>query len=155
MSEPNLLLDPLGRPIPQYLNEAGTEFEEWKGEDGKGFVRATEIETKLDELGTKLDILTDVAAVLSGTLAHTKVSVQNSTTEALAANTDRRYLLLINISDADIFIKFGADAIVDEGIKLEAGERIEFTSFIDTRVVNAIAGTLDKDLLVTEGEIGE
>jgi hypothetical protein len=33
-----LLLDEQGRPIPQYLNSAGTSYEEWKGDKGAGRV---------------------------------------------------------------------------------------------------------------------
>ncbi len=87
-------------------------------------------------------------------LAHDLVSVGTSTGELAAANANRTYLLLQNDSDTDIYIKFGAAAVVGEGIRLNlGGGSLEISGGngnLDTRVVNAICLSASKDMLVTE-----
>lgn len=86
------------------------------------------------------------------TLAHTAVTVGATTTKAADANTSRKYLLLINDSDEAIYIKFGANAVMNEGIRLDAsGGVFEMDTLIDTRQVNSICTTGSKTLLVSEG----
>lgn len=89
------------------------------------------------------------------TLTHTAVAVTTASGAALAANGERSYLLLQNISNTDMFIKLGVAAVASEGIKLAAGDAYEMSprfANLDTRAVNAIhAGTGSKTLLVSEG----
>lgn len=87
-------------------------------------------------------------------LAHSAVTIGTSTTQAAAANTDRTYLLLVNDSANTIWVKFGASAVANEGIRLNANggslEISERNGNLDSRVVNAIAGAASSNLLVTE-----
>ncbi len=102
----------------------------------------------------QIDVLTKDAdgAV---TMAHTAPSIAASTTEALAANASREYAMFINDSDEVIYIELGDDAILNEGIRLNAsGGSYEMSRKIgnlDTRVVNGISASGSKVLLVTEG----
>lgn len=88
-------------------------------------------------------------------LSHSTHSAGTSSGEAVSSNSDRRYLLLINDSDTDIYIKFGASAVVSEGIRIgSAGGSYEASprnGNLDIRAVNAIhGGTGSKTLLVAE-----
>lgn len=87
-------------------------------------------------------------------LAHNAVTVGTSTVAAAAANENRTYLLLINDSANTIWVKFGAAAVANEGIRLNAnGGSFEMSSEngnLDTRACNALAGAINSELLVTE-----
>lgn len=89
------------------------------------------------------------------TLAHTTAVIGAVTGAALAANADRKYVLLVNDSDSVIYLKIGAAAVLNQGIRLNAnGGSYEMSSAygnIDTRVINAISSGAGKVLLVTEG----
>jgi len=50
---PLLLEDDVGRPIPQYQNQTGTDFEAWRGADGHGNVRSDD--GKIVTLGARSD----------------------------------------------------------------------------------------------------
>ncbi len=87
---------------------------------------------------------------------HTAVSVTTSSAQAVAANNDRLYLLLVNDSDTPIYIKLGAAAAANQGIRINAnGGSYEMSMALGnvwTGAINAIhAGTGGKVLLVTEG----
>jgi len=90
---------------------------------------------------------------------HADVVVANSTTKVLDANTDRKYAKFVNDSDAVMYLKVGADAVLNEGIRVEAdGGSFEMSVALGnlaTGQVNAIQSTSngDKKMLVTEGEI--
>lgn len=88
-------------------------------------------------------------------LTHTAYNATTSTTEALAASTTRTYLLIINDSDTTVYLKFGAAAVLNQGIRLNAnGGSAEFSprnGNVDTRAVNVIhGGAGNKALLITE-----
>ena len=89
------------------------------------------------------------------TLTHTAVTVGASTSSALAANASRKYALLVNDSDAVIYLKIGAAAVASEGIRINPNggsyEMAPAYGNLDTRVVNAISSGAGKVLLVTEG----
>lgn len=89
------------------------------------------------------------------TLAHTAVTVGSSTTAVIAASAGRRYLLLVNDSDEAIYVKFGAAAVMNEGIRVNAsGGTFEMSAAkgnLDTRVINGICASGSKELLVTQG----
>jgi hypothetical protein len=90
------------------------------------------------------------------TPTHTTVAVTTASGAALAANSDRLYALLVNDSDEVIYLKFGADAVANEGIRLNAnGGSYEMSSAggnLYTGAINAIhGGTGNKVLTVLEG----
>lgn len=77
------------------------------------------------------------------TYAHTTANIVDSTTEVIAAAPARKYLRLQNDDGAlSVWIKVGADAVLNEGIKLGPGEDYEMRqdkNNVDARVVNGIA----------------
>lgn len=90
------------------------------------------------------------------TATHTAVTVTTASGAALAANAGRRYALFINDSDTVMYLKLGATAVANEGIRLNAnGGSYEMSAMLGslyTGAVNAIhGGTGNKILLVTSG----
>ena len=89
-------------------------------------------------------------------VTHTAVNATVVTGEVLAANTNRKYALIINDSDATVYIKIGAAAVLNQGIRLNAyGSSYELSHSngnLNTGAINAIhGGAGNKALLVTEG----
>jgi len=90
------------------------------------------------------------------TLTHSVVNV-NGNTAVLAANTARRYLLIINDSDTTIYLRLQSGAaVVNSGIRLNPnGGSYELTLATElyTGAIRAThaGGAVDKVLLVTEG----
>jgi len=90
------------------------------------------------------------------TPTHTAVNVTTGSGEVLASNANRLYALLVNDSDTTIYIKLGAAAVVNEGIRLNAlGGNYEMSAMLGnlyTGAINGIhGGTGNKVLLMTEG----
>lgn len=89
------------------------------------------------------------------TPTHTVVTVAATTTAALAANASRIYALLINDSDEAIYLKLGAAAVLNAGIRLNANggsyEMSEKLGNLYVGAINAICTSGSKKLLVTEG----
>ena len=90
------------------------------------------------------------------TATHTAVTV-NGNTLALAANNEREYALIVNDSDQIMYIKFGAAAVANESIRINAsGGSYEISPKFGNLYRGAIyaihaGGAEDKTLLVTEG----
>ena len=85
---------------------------------------------------------------------HIAEDIAITSTQVIAENHQRVWLLLVNDSDETIYVKFGAAAVLNEGIRLNAeGGSLEIsyeTGFIDGRAVNAIhGGSGTKRLLAT------
>lgn len=91
----------------------------------------------------------------AATLAHTVATIGATTGAALAANAARKYALLVNDSDSVIYVKIGAAAVLNQGIRLNAyGGSYEMSARdgnLDVRAINAISSGAGKILLVTEG----
>jgi len=90
------------------------------------------------------------------TPTHTAVAVATSSTQALAANTARLYALFINDSDTTIYLKLGAAAALNQGIRLNANggsyEMHPGAQNVYTGAIYAIQGASGtKNLLVLEG----
>jgi len=88
-------------------------------------------------------------------MAHTEAAVTDTSAIAVPENPDRQYLLLINDSDTTVYLKFGAAAVENEGIRLNAaGGAYEVSSAYqnrDTSAVHAVhGGDGEKTLLITE-----
>lgn len=91
-----------------------------------------------------------------GTVTHTAVNCAATSTQLVAASSSRRYLLIVNDSDTDIYIKLGATAVAHEGILLKAeGGAFESSPAYDLLFMGAVngihAGSGNKVVLVTEG----
>jgi hypothetical protein len=94
--------------------------------------------------------------VTYATPTHTVLGVTNANQVALAANASRKYALFINDSANVIYLKLGASAVVNQGIRLNAnGGSYEMRSGDGTLypgAVNAIAPVAGpSNLLITEG----
>jgi hypothetical protein len=80
------------------------------------------------------------------------VTVGATSVAALAANTLRRWALLINDSDTAIYLMVGATAVANQGIRLNANggayEMSPNNGNLDTSAINAISTAAGKTLLV-------
>ena len=89
------------------------------------------------------------------TFTHTAPVIAAVTTAALAANASRLYVCLVNDSTEPIYIKIGAAAVMNEGIRINAaGGSYEMSQDIDNlsfAAINAICNSGGMTLLVTEG----
>lgn len=79
-------------------------------------------------------------------------SVGSSTTTVLAANPQRYGATFVNDSDEDIYLRLGATAVMNEGIRLNAagGSFTIDAGFRYTGIVTAICSSGSKKLVVTE-----
>jgi len=103
-----------------------------------------------------VDVLTEPSGPGTYTTpTHTAPSIGAATTAALALNANRLYALLVNDSDEVIYIKLGADAVLNQGIRLNAyGGSYEMSKKLGnlyTGAINGICASGSKVLLVTEG----
>jgi len=89
------------------------------------------------------------------TMTHTAPEIGASSTLVIAANTNRKYLCLINDSSEEIYINIGGTAAVNTGIRIPAsGGSYEMSSKLGNLSTAAIAGICASGgmtLLVTEG----
>lgn len=90
------------------------------------------------------------------TLTHTTAAMGTSTAAVLAASSDRKYALIINDSDTVVYLKLGAAAVANEGIRLTAsGGSFEMSPQIgnlDQRAINGIIGSgSGKVVVVSQG----
>lgn len=89
-------------------------------------------------------------------VTHTHPNATTSSGAMLAANADRNYALIQNDSDTVVYIKIGAAAVVNQGIRLNAnGGAYEMSAKngnLSRLAINGIhAGVGNKAILVTEG----
>lgn len=89
------------------------------------------------------------------TMTHTAVNV-NGNTVVIAANANRRYLLIVNDSDTLIYLALGGAAAVNTGIPLVPNQLGIIELYGDTLYRGAVnanhgGGAVNKRLLVTEG----
>lgn len=87
------------------------------------------------------------------TVTDTKVAVGTSTTVVLAANPRRHEAVFVNDSNKDIYLARGNDAVMHEGIRLNAaGGSYEINrDNLFLGAINAIAEGGAKNLTVSEG----
>jgi hypothetical protein len=113
------------------------------------------VDTDGDEKFTDANPATVKLSGSIATMTHTSVTAAVNTTAALAANANRKYALLVNDSDEVIYIKLGAAAVLNEGIRLNAnGGGYEMSNSIGnltTGAINCISTSGGKILLATEG----
>ena len=88
------------------------------------------------------------------TPTHSVVTVGSATTVVLAVNTARKGALFINDSDEVMYLKFGASAVMNQAIRLNAnGGSYEMSQELGNNVTSAVNGICtsgSKLLLVTE-----
>ena len=87
--------------------------------------------------------------------AHTTASMTTATAAVLALNTAREYALIVNDGSATVYIKVGAAAVANEGIRINANggsyEMSRALGNLSTVAINGITATGAAVLLVTEG----
>jgi hypothetical protein len=91
----------------------------------------------------------------------TEVTVGATTTQLVASNAFRRFLMIQNKSDEAVYIKIGEAAVQDEGIQLSpvaSGNvqgQIEFSSGLENltrEAINGICTSGSKTVVVIEGK---
>lgn len=91
-----------------------------------------------------------------GSATHTIGTVTTSSGTVLAANANRKYALLVNDSDANVYFALGGAAVANQGIRVNAGggnyEMKSGEGEVYTGRIEAIhSSTGNKLVLVTEG----
>ncbi len=91
-------------------------------------------------------------------LVPTKAAVGAASAQIIAANDDRSHLLLINDSDSVIYVTPVGAAVLNEGIRLNAGggnyEISTRNGNLHKGALTAISSGAGKNLLMLEGEEG-
>ncbi len=89
-----------------------------------------------------------------GDVAHTEVTVGVASTQIVAANPNRRYLLIQHVGTNPVFLRFDETAaVLNEGFRLTAGEIFEWpgpNNALYREAVNGIVLAGTEDLLVAE-----
>ena len=77
------------------------------------------------------------------------VSVGATSTTVLAANADRRYAIIVNDSDENIYLKLGSSAEMNKGIRINSAGGT-FMENIYTGIITGICSSGSKNVTVTE-----
>jgi len=79
-------------------------------------------------------------------------SIDSATTEILDANTNRKYVCIVNDSNEIVYLAFGADAVMNKGIRLNAnGGAFEAVGTnLTQQTVNGICTNGTKNVTVQE-----
>lgn len=89
------------------------------------------------------------------TVVHRRVFVGATSTQVIAADGNRDYILIVNNSDETIYIVLGETAKMNYGIRINANGGSLELSRRNTNMflgnINAICDSGNKDLLITEG----
>ena len=95
-----------------------------------------------------------IFSMVAETVTYSVISCANTTTQVLAVNPGRISVLLENDSTQTIWIKTGADAVANEGIRLDSNGGSYYMSDVnenlDRLVVNGIVASGTGNLLVIE-----
>jgi hypothetical protein len=95
---------------------------------------------------------TSISAEEVSSITNFNVSVGTSSTQVLAANSNRKLLILVNDSDEAIYVSLGATATLNNGIRLNAnGGALALDNPIFKGVVNAVSQNGSKTLVGAEG----
>ena len=88
--------------------------------------------------------------------AHTTASMSATSAAVLAANNDRKYALVVNDGAVDVYLKVGATAVANEGIRINAnGGSFEMTreaGNLSDLAINGITVSGTATVVVTEGD---
>jgi len=81
----------------------------------------------------------------------TDVNVTTSTTKILDANTNRRYIALVNTGDSDIRIRFNQSATTGTGVQIKSGGgSVVFDNVVPTAQLNGISESATTAISVIE-----
>lgn len=88
-------------------------------------------------------------------LTHTTASMTTSSGAVIATSLSRRYLLVVNDGSVDVYIKLGATAVANQGIRINAnGGSFEMSPAHGNLFygeINGITATGTATVLVTQG----
>jgi len=81
------------------------------------------------------------------------VSVTNSSTQILAANSDRRLVIISNTGNINVFMSADGTAVVDKGFELRKGDTMQLGEDIDiTTTLHGITKGGSTNIAVQEFE---
>jgi hypothetical protein len=111
---------------------------------------------KVDGSGTALPVSGTVNVTSAAlTPTHSTATATTTTGAMLASNGSRKYALLVNDGSVDVYLKIGASAVANQGIRLLAnGGNYEISAALGnlfTGAINGITATGSATVLVTEG----
>jgi len=92
---------------------------------------------------------------IATSMVNTKVDINSASTSVLAANSNRRFLFLVNDSDENIYVSLGGIAVVNEGILLTAGGGALTLDIASMWLgsISAICTSGSKNLTISEGSL--
>lgn len=119
----------------KYVNGVGAQatFKLWEDKTPDG-----------NPAGGASDVVVTGRNLTATTAAHTTLAVSTATQTALAANSSRKKALFVNDSDTTIYLRLGAAAVANQGIRLNANggsyEILPTDGYVFQGAVNAIHG---------------
>lgn len=123
------------------------------GTNGLSMDRAAPIGNSADAHGRAALHTKNMVGVFD-TVANTRPSIGLTSTAVLAANTERRYLKITNLSGGTVWIMLGAAGVASQGIELLDKASFEMKSDgVYTGAINGIAITAPKVVEVVEGTL--
>lgn len=94
--------------------------------------------------------ITDNKVAQSGSFANVQSTVTNASTQLVAANGARQYLLIQNKDNAgSIYINFGSAATVANGVRVIPGGALELDAIVSTQAIFAISDIASNANVVT------
>lgn len=94
-----------------------------------------------------------VTKVIQGSMTDRSGTITTGGTaqQAAPANASRKFLLLQNVSSADLWFNLGVTAVINQpSIKLAAGEKLPFTEFVPTDLISIIGATTGQAFTIKE-----
>lgn len=86
------------------------------------------------------------------TPTNTRPVISNTTSVLVAANPNRKYLSIFNQNNKNVYIKFGANAVLNQGITIAPQTLFEITALnLYTGQINAIIAGSSVNIEVCEG----
>lgn len=92
---------------------------------------------------------------VANAMVNTKADIGSTSTLVLSANSQRRFLFLVNDSDEAIYVSLGSAAVMNEGILLTAGGgalTLDIASMW-LGAIYAICASGSKNLTISEGSL--
>jgi len=127
-----------------------SNFQDIKAQTGIKFFKSSGTGTDADPFIPEMVTSTTPGEVTS--ITNFNVTVADSSTQVLAANSNRKLLILVNDSDEAIYVSLGATATLNNGIRLNSnGGSVALDDPIYKGVVNAISVSGSKKIVGIEG----
>jgi hypothetical protein len=135
-------------PLP--FDRIMANFQDIKAQTGIKFFKSTGTGTDSDPFIPEMATSTTPGEVTN--ITNFAVTVGTSSTQVLAANSNRKLLILVNDSDETMYVSLGATATLNNGIRLNSnGGALALDDPIFKGIVNAICISGSKKLVGIEG----